>query len=239
MDHGKTGAAHAGNSPKPGANAPEQHVGVQEQGRTQMAVRDMIERCRRGDRIAFESIVKLYEKRVFAFQMSCTHNFEEARDLTQDTFIRIWQRLDQYDTTHPFTPWLITVARRLFLSSVRGRRKNISLDYLMDEELLTPVAPSVSPEENWWTERRQSLVMKALDDLDLKAREILFLKDILELPYSDIAIILCIPEGTVASRVYYARKSLRETLQRREDIAISTFSITSVPWLSPQINPSD
>ena len=92
MDHDKTGMAHAGNNLLSGAIPPEQHVGVQERGRTETTVPDMIERCRRGDRIAFEPIVKLYEKRVFAYLMACSRNTEEARDLTQDTFIRIWQR---------------------------------------------------------------------------------------------------------------------------------------------------
>lgn len=82
-----------------------------------------LQQCRKGDHRAFEQIVRHYEHRVFGLLYALTGSVEDARDLTQDTFIRAWRRLDQYDPERAFAPWVLTIARNLYRDHMRRAGK--------------------------------------------------------------------------------------------------------------------
>lgn len=78
-----------------------------------------LQQCLKGDHKAFEPIVLHFEHRVFGLLYALTGSVEDARDLTQDTFIRAWRRLDQYDPERAFAPWVLTIARNLYRDHMR------------------------------------------------------------------------------------------------------------------------
>jgi len=165
------------------------------------------------DHNAFEQVVKQYEGCLFGFLYSLTGNADEARDLTQETFIRVYRRLPLYDPDRPFKNWLLTVARNLYRDSIRKRSRTVSLDKLAEEGFFSVRDPQSDPEQSAIERETRSNLWTALQQLDPDEREVLVLKDISEMNYSEIAGLMNIPAGTVASRIYYARRSLRVLLE--------------------------
>jgi len=157
--------------------------------------RNFLQRCSRGEREAFEPIVRNCEQRVFGLLYALTGSVEDARDLTQDTFIRAWRRLDRYDLEQAFLPWVLTIARNLYRDHMRSKKEN-----------------HTGTDHHAIREERRALVWKALNRLDDSARELLILKDISGLSYAELSQMMHIPKGTVASRVFYARDALRRLL---------------------------
>ena len=176
------------------------------------AERELIQLCLAGERDAFEAIVRGYEGRVYGFLLGLTRDADDARDLVQETFIRAWQRLAQYQPDRPLLPWLFAIARSRFRDALRGRRPFVRLDSGERNGYPDLVDPSPHADHLSEGERRKQKVWTALSRLDQTDREVLVLKDISGLGYAEIAGILNIPLGTVASRVHYARQALREEL---------------------------
>ena len=93
-----------------------------------------LQQCLKGDHKAFEPIVLHFEQRVFGLLYTLTGSVEDARDLTQDTFIRAWRRLDQYDPERAFAPWVLTIARNLYREHMRRAGKFSAVEVMLDEE---------------------------------------------------------------------------------------------------------
>ena len=174
--------------------------------------RNFLQRCSQGEREAFEPIVRHCEQRVFGLLYAMTGSVEDARDLTQDTFIRAWHRLDRYDPDLAFMPWVLTIARNLYRDHMRRVKENHSLEVMLDEGSLTLSDHHTGTDHHAIREERRALVWKALNRLDDAARELLVLKDISGLSYAELSLMMRIPKGTVASRVFYARDALRRLL---------------------------
>jgi len=165
------------------------------------------------DHSAFEQVVRQNEGCLFGFLYSLTGNADEARDLTQETFIRVYRRLHMYDPDRPFKNWLFTVARNLYRDSLRKRSRTVSLDKLAEDGFLSVRDPHADPERSAIERETRSCIWAALQQLDPDEREVLVLKDISGMNYTEIAGLMNIPAGTVASRIYYARRSLRLLLE--------------------------
>jgi RNA polymerase sigma-70 factor (ECF subfamily) len=157
--------------------------------------RQLLLKCRAGDWKSYEPIVRAYEGRVYGLALGLLRDPEDARDLAQDALVRAFQSLDLYDPDRPFLGWLLGICRNLCIDHLRRRRSNVRID-----------RASIVAET-------RSLVWQAMERLSDEHREVLVLKDLQELEYADIARILNIPQGTVASRVYYARRALRVALE--------------------------
>jgi len=176
--------------------------------------RELLLRCRAGDTEAYEPIVRAYEGRLFGLALSLVRNAEDARDLVQDSFVRAFRSLDLYDPERPFVAWLMSVCRNLCIDFLRRRRYQRSLDGDEEENPPQITDPGAVTDQATLAAESRDLIRTALDRLDDDHREVIILKDIQELEYGEIAQILNIPQGTVASRVYYARRSLRAELER-------------------------
>jgi len=167
------------------------------------------------DHEAFEKVVKQSEGYLFGFLYSLTGNADEALDLTQETFIRVYRRLHLYDSDRPFKNWLLTIARNLYKDSLRKKRITVSLDKLTEEKSLLLRDLQADTERSTIERETRSFIRVAMQMLNPEEREVLVLKDMSGMIYSEIARLLNIPAGTVASRVYYARRSLRILLSKK------------------------
>ena len=180
------------------------------------------------DHEAFERVVKQYERSLFGFLYSLTGNPDEALDLAQETFIRVYRRLHLYDPDRPFKNWLFKVARNLYRDSFRKRRMTVSLDKLTEEGHLSVGDPQADTEKSTIDSETRSCIWTAMQMLDPDEREVLVLKDISGMKYSEISRLMNIPAGTVASRIYYARRSLRILLEDNGDLRSSTAEADSI-----------
>jgi RNA polymerase sigma-70 factor (ECF subfamily) len=184
--------------------------------------RTLLLRCRGGESAAFAPLVRAYESRIQRFLYALVGDHEEARDLTQDAFVRAWRKLDRYDPERPFLPWLTTIARRLGVELLRTRRRRrrwvVSNPPASDPDrpLLETVDPHL-PDRDVMSRELNDRLQHALDGLSPALRETVVLKDVLDLSYDEVAALQAIPRGTVASRVYHARRALVEVLREGPD----------------------
>jgi RNA polymerase sigma-70 factor, ECF subfamily len=180
----------------------------------------LIERCLDGDQVAWEAIVRQHWRKVFnvAYKFVGTH--DQAEDLTQDIFLKVFRSLETFDRRANFQTWLISVSRNLCIDhyrSVRKERQTIDRDVTSDQ--LSPAAPGMSPLAALEHRDMAALLRQALQGLPPPLRTAVLLRDIQELSYQEIAGRLRLPEGTVKSRINRGRKELARQIQRLRDEA--------------------
>jgi RNA polymerase sigma-70 factor, ECF subfamily len=186
------------------ADAPSQH-----------ASDEMIERCLNGDQAAWESIVRLYRRKVFNVAYKFVGRHDQAEDLTQDVFLKLYKSLDTFDRRANFQTWLISVSRNLCIDhyrAVRKERETINRD--VDPADYAPTAPDARVDTQLEQRDRVKLLRRALDKLAPTLRTAVMLRDIQELTYQEIADRLHLPEGTVKSRINRGRTELARQIQR-------------------------
>lgn len=177
--------------------------------------RELLRKCRAGDWDAYEPLVRAYERRVYGLALGLVRDPDDARDLTQDSFVRAYQAIELYDPDRPFLGWVLGICRNMCIDFLRRRRPQVRMDREPREGQQVQLPdPDARTDRPAIASETRSLVWKALGRISDEHREVLVLKDIQDLEYAEIARILNIPQGTVASRVYYARRALREALER-------------------------
>lgn len=178
--------------------------------------KELIERClaRRGaeSEAAWEEVVRRYHRKLFALAYKFTGRYEEAEDLTQDIFFRVFRSLDRFHREADFGTWLFSVARNFCIDHYRsGRREREALvdPGLVLEELATG---GLDPHRSLEARDRKALLRRALTLLPAKLREAVVLRDIHGLTYQEIVDRLELPEGTVKSRINRGRLELGRAL---------------------------
>jgi RNA polymerase sigma-70 factor (ECF subfamily) len=178
----------------------------------------IIERCLNGDQAAWEEIVRQYRRKVFNIAYKFVGRHDQAEDLTQDIFLKLYKSLDTFDRRANFQTWLISVSRNLCIDhyrSVRKERETISRD--VDPSDLATVAPDPAADSRLEHRDRVRLLRIALDRLAPTLRTAVMLRDIQELTYQEIADRLQLPEGTVKSRINRGRTELARQIQKLRD----------------------
>jgi RNA polymerase sigma-70 factor (ECF subfamily) len=170
-------------------------------------VATIVERCRRGDALAWEALVRQYQARVYAVAVHYLRDADEARDLAQDVFVKVYRNLDSF-TGEGFLPWVLRMARNSAIDRLRRRKaRPPSSDLPVDESSNLP-APGPSPEDAWLSDARKRLVHRALGRMSEQNREMILLKEIQGMNLNEIAEMLGVPIGTVKSRSNRARLEL-------------------------------
>ncbi|MFB3909515.1 MAG: RNA polymerase sigma factor [Candidatus Eisenbacteria bacterium] len=173
-----------------------------------MELNELVERCREGDAAAWEALVRRYQGKVYAYALDYLRNPEEARDLAQEVFVRIYERLDRCRDASSFVPWMLRMTRNAAIDRIRRAKTRPRAIGTPVEEILSLASPVPSPVENLATNRRQSLVRRAMERLTALNREIVRLKEIEGLSFESVAQILQVPVGTTKSRSARARIEL-------------------------------
>jgi RNA polymerase sigma-70 factor (ECF subfamily) len=178
---------------------------------------DLLPRCRGGDEAAWRELVALHTRKVFGLAYRFTGRVDEAEDLTQEVFVKVYQTLGRYrESDGPFGGWLMAVARNHAIDHYR-RRKQERLRRTDDPGVLEAApAREEHPMAGLEREERRRLVHSGLRALPPDLRVPLILRDLQELPYETIATELGIPLGTVKSRINRARLELARRLLGRQ-----------------------
>ncbi|HUJ73655.1 MAG TPA: sigma-70 family RNA polymerase sigma factor [bacterium] len=188
------------------------------------AVAALVERCLGGDAAAWEEIVHLYHRRIYNVSYRFAGSAEDAEDLTQEVFIKMYRTLKSYDVSKgAFITWVTTIARNLLVDHFRRSKHDRVTDSLEsapsgDQDALTlgEQLPDLgpSPDAGVQTQETQRAVHLALRRLSPELREAVILRDLQDLEYREIAQVLRVPEGTVKSRINRGRAELARHLSR-------------------------
>jgi RNA polymerase sigma-70 factor (ECF subfamily) len=179
------------------------------------AVETLIQRCLQGDQHAWDLIVRQYWRKVFNVAYKFVGKHDEAEDLTQDIFLKIFKSLDTFDRRANFQTWLISVSRNLCIDHYRSvRKERETIDRGVDAADLSPAAPEPGPIAALEQRDRVVLLRQAMAALPETLRTAVLLRDIQELSYQEIADKLRLPEGTVKSRINRGRTELARQIRK-------------------------
>jgi RNA polymerase sigma-70 factor, ECF subfamily len=177
----------------------------------------LIAQCLSGDQAAWEAIVRQHWRKVFNVAYKFVGRHEEAEDLTQDIFLKIFKALHTFDRRANFQTWIISISRNLCIDhyrSVRKERQTMARD--VDASNLQPASKERGPYAFAEHQDLRELLRQALQTLPLTLRTAVILRDLQELSYQEIAARLALPEGTVKSRINRGRIELAQQLTRLE-----------------------
>jgi RNA polymerase sigma-70 factor, ECF subfamily len=172
----------------------------------------LLKEVRQGDGLAWEAFVRAYQGRVYGLAYHYVGHTEDARDLAQDVFVRIYQHLDQVPDEEGVVAWMLAITRNACIDHLRRRKARPPLWDIPVDEFSSLKAPEETPEEAHLRSAQKSLVHRALQELTDLNREIILLKEIQGLALEEIAAMLEIPVGTVKSRSNRARIELAQKL---------------------------
>ena len=166
--------------------------------------KELVEKCLDGNNRAFDELVDRYQLTMYRTALSIVKNQEVAKDVTQNGFIKSWEKLHTYDPAYKFYSWLYRIIINEALNKVRDEKitERISSNQKGDK---TPFQKIIRKEEN-------RKLYEAIEALDGKFRSVIYLRHFEELSYQEIADVLGIHEKKVKSRLYGARMKLRESL---------------------------
>ncbi len=163
-----------------------------------------------GDQDAFALLVQRHQRRVFNLVFRMLQNYEEANEVTQESFLAAWQGLGSFRGDARFSTWLHRIAYNCSLKQLELRKRDKALQSAMEEE-------HTSSEEQIRTELdtqdRQHLVREHLSQLPAKYRAVLVLRHLQEMSYEEMAEILMMPIGTIKTHLFRARNLLKERLE--------------------------
>ena len=175
----------------------------------------LIEECLAGNQAAGESIVRQHWRKVFNLAYKFVGKHDEAEDLTQDIFLKIFKALATFDRRANFQTWIISISRNLCIDhyrSVRKERETIARE--VDPSTLSPASKEIGPLKALEHQDVRDLLRRALEQLPETLRTAVVMRDLKELSYQEIADELGLPEGTVKSRINRGRLELARQVRR-------------------------
>jgi len=184
----------------------------------------LVRRCVSGDAAAWEEIVQRYNRRIYNICYRFAGSGDDADDLTQEVFIKMYRTLNSYDVDRgAFMTWVTTVTRNLLVDHFRKTRQERMTDSLdtasSDHEDAMALSERIpdrgpAPDSRVQTREAKEAVHQALQKLSPELREAVILRDLQDMDYREIATALKVPEGTVKSRINRGRAELARLLQR-------------------------
>ena len=177
----------------------------------------LIKRAKSGDEQAFAEIVKLYEKTVYNSALYISQNREDAFDISQEVFLKLWRALPSYRGDASLKTWIAAITKNSAIDYVRARNQKSAASLTLDgdekEADIIDQSISSNPQKSLEQKERAEAVRKAVKALDEPIRQTLILREFHNLSYAEIADILKISEGTVKSRISRGREQVKEFLK--------------------------
>lgn len=183
-----------------------------------MKLEDLFLLAKKGDGRAFEQIVLQTERAVYNLALSIVKKKEDAEDVTQETYLRLWRVASELKLESSLKLYILRTARNLALDIIRKNSKRDEIDTVIldaDGEFEIDIAddsPDSRPDASYLRKIETEAVRQSIEELPSAAREIIVLRDIEGLSYTEIAEMLGIAEGTLKSKLFRARERLRQII---------------------------
>jgi RNA polymerase sigma-70 factor, ECF subfamily len=184
----------------------------------------LVRRCVAGDAAAWEEIVQKYNRRIYNICYRFAGSADDAQDLAQEVFIKMYRTLKTYDVERgAFMTWITTITRNLLVDHFRKTKQDRITDSLdgasSEHDDAMPLSDQIAdggllPDVRVQSRETSETVHKALQKLSPELREAVILRDLQDMDYREIAMVLKVPEGTVKSRINRGRAELARLLQR-------------------------
>ncbi len=181
------------------------------------ADRELIERARAGDKRAFQSLVERHQRRAFGVALGLLRDEQDAREVVQEAFLRVYRSLDRFEGNASFFTWLYRIVTNLAIDRRRkpSRREHERLDVDPDEDsppvqLVAP--PDVEPSEVLRRQEIGARIQSALDALPPYHRAVIVMREVEGLSYQEMADAMNVSKGTIMSRLFHARQKLQRAL---------------------------
>jgi len=180
---------------------------------TDEATRELISRSAAGDVLAFEQLVRRFQSYAFALAMRLLCNPEEAKDVVQESFIRLWKNLNRFDQKKTFTTWLYSIVTNLALDRLRAIKRNRRLFISRDEESKIDETLDGFDLHEIHSQRELASIIKTLTgELPLKQRLVFVLRDLQDLTVEEVADVTGMSPGSVKTNLHFARRRIRRYL---------------------------
>lgn len=184
-------------------------------------IQKLVSMARDGNERAFEQLVSIYEKSVFNMAMYITHDREDALDVSQEVFVKLWQTIQNYRGDASLLTYLMTLTKNaaydLERKKARHRTTSLTLENEDGETVeldLPDRSDEANPEQNYLRKEKIETVRRAINALDRDWREIIIMRDINGMSYAEISGATGLTEGTVKSRLNRARQALKKILEK-------------------------
>ncbi len=183
---------------------------------------ELLDRCRAGDEEAFDDLVRRHQQRAFNVAFQVLRDREDAAEVAQDAFVRIYRSVENFRGDCEFTTWLHQIVVNLARNKHRwwkrrGRQSSVSLDSPVEiadgEKPMQVPASGDAPDVETVKAEFVELLSRRMEELPRKLREVLVLRNVEDLSYEQIAVVLDCSIGTVKSRIARAREALRERMR--------------------------
>ena len=184
---------------------------------------NLVKRARNGEQEAFRLLVERYQRKVYSIAFNVVHNHEDAMDLTQDAFVKVFRRLEGFQGQSSFYTWLYRIVVNLGIDHLRKRGRVHQVDY--DDQIgrdlpvgareasILPSRLGTNPAKNAARRELVEHINKALESLSENHRMAIVLREVEGLSYQEMAEIMGVSKGTVMSRLFHARKNMQDALK--------------------------
>jgi RNA polymerase sigma-70 factor (ECF subfamily) len=175
----------------------------------------LLSQVQQGDMIAFEALVERHRKKAVGVALKLVGDPDEAKDISQEAFIRVYRAVKRFDTQKEFFSWFYVILSNLARNRLKKRkvRTMYAREQQSDSETIRHSQSRGSPDMLIEADETKRQVWKAIEELPYNFREIIVLRHFEDLSYDEIAKLLNIPLGSVMSRLYYARLKLKQILE--------------------------
>ncbi len=190
--------------------------------------KDLVERCRQGNDDAWRELVDRFGQRVYGIAYHFTLKREDAEELSQEIFLKLFENLHRYDGGFPLVAWILSVSRNLCIDRYRRRKRENSFRFVSDEMVTSLLKSDDDPASMALKKERTRLLFSALSEIPEDLAEILILRDLNGLAYDEIGKSLELPEGTVKSRLFRARGEVARKIRERHEKKAAPSAFASI-----------
>lgn len=171
--------------------------------------RQLVELVLKGDDTAFEYLFNRYRDAIYRLFVQRLGGVNDADDLLQETFIKVYINIHRYSPVYTFGQWVYTIARNTFVDFMRRKQDEMSID----EHFSAPAASTPTPEERVINQQQGVQIQQLLEHLSPRYRELIVMRFFEEYSYEEIAQKLSLPMGTVKTQIHRARTRMCELIR--------------------------
>lgn len=193
---------------------------------TEVAEKDLLQECKKGNRDAFNILVQTYQNKVFNMAYSMLSNYDDANDAAQEVFLKVYRNINKFEGKSSLSTWVYRICVNVCNDMLRKRTRSVPVISLFsagkndtDEEKPLEIKDDTpTPEEKMEMTETQLEVRRALDELSNEFKTVITLYDLEGLSYDEISEVLKCPVGTIKSRLNRARKALKKNLSKKREL---------------------